>query len=150
MNQVLDLTDGVLFEFGPSRQTHLELRDQVRRLIPQVRTLFLMRITSLKYRLQLPGFDLPEPVRILQRQYDEASAEKLEQMADQIEYGDSRVDSVAGSSQESLTRKLELLEAEASRQLPAVRGHSLVWLIQRMDTLTNSLAADISTLVERR
>jgi multidrug resistance protein MdtO len=150
MNQVLDLTDGVLFEFGPSRQTHLELRDQVRRLIPQVRTLFLMRITSLKYRLQLPGFDLPEPVRILQRQYDEASADKLEQMADQIEYGDSRVDSVAGSSQESLTRKLELLEAEASRQLPAVRAHSLVGLIQRMDTLTNSLAADISTLVERR
>ena len=150
LNNVRDLADGVLFEFGPSRQEHLELRDHIRRLAPQLRTLFVMRITSLKYRLQLPGFDLPESVRSRQQHYDEASASELEQMADQIECSGARVDSVIDKSQESSTRKLELLEAEASRQLPAMRADSLLRLIQSMDRLTNSVAADISALLGNR
>jgi hypothetical protein len=44
-----------------------------------------MRIASLKYRLQLPGFELPESVRIWQRQYDDRSAGILSDMADRIE-----------------------------------------------------------------
>jgi hypothetical protein len=34
----LSLADGVLFEFGPSRQQDLALRDQIRRWQPQLRT----------------------------------------------------------------------------------------------------------------
>jgi multidrug resistance protein MdtO len=82
---VRSLADGVLFEFGPSRQQDLALRNRIRQWQPQLRALFLMRIASLKYRLQLPGFELPESVRIWQRQYDDHSADILSDMAERIE-----------------------------------------------------------------
>ena len=44
-----------------------------------------MRIASLKYRLQLSGFELPEAIRLWQREYDNRSADILSDMADQIE-----------------------------------------------------------------
>jgi multidrug resistance protein MdtO len=61
-NNVRSLADGVLFEFGPSRQQDLALRDRIRRWQPQLRVLFVMRIASLNYRLQLTAFELPERV----------------------------------------------------------------------------------------
>jgi len=84
-DKVRSLADGVLFEFGPSRQEDLALRDRIRQWQPQLRTLFVMRITSLKYRLQLPGFELPDAVQLWQRQYDDQSAGILSDMADRIE-----------------------------------------------------------------
>ena len=44
-----------------------------------------MRIASLKYRLQTPGFELPELLRIRLETYDSDSARLLEKMADWIE-----------------------------------------------------------------
>jgi hypothetical protein len=58
------LADGVLFEFGPSRQQNLAVRDRIRRWGPKLRALSLTRIALLKYRFQLPDFELPEPVRL--------------------------------------------------------------------------------------
>src|SRR5262249_30748485 len=55
--EVRSLADGVLFEFGPSREKDLQLRNLIRRCQPQFRALFVMRIASLKYRLHAPGFD---------------------------------------------------------------------------------------------
>jgi hypothetical protein len=48
----------------------LALRDRIRRWQPRLRLLFLTRIALLKYRLQLPGFELPEPVRLAQEEFD--------------------------------------------------------------------------------
>src|SRR5262249_8536758 len=62
-DKVRSLADVVLFEFGPSRRENLQLRDYVRHAQTHLRALFVMRIASLKYRLQLPGFDLPENIR---------------------------------------------------------------------------------------
>jgi multidrug resistance protein MdtO len=56
------LADGVLFEFGPSRQQDLALPDRLRQWQPQLRLIFVARIALLKYRLRLPGFELPEAV----------------------------------------------------------------------------------------
>lgn len=80
-DKVRSFADGVLFEFGPSRGKNLELRSYIRQWQPQLRTLFVMRIASLKYRLNLPGFQLPEAVRLRHQQYDEHSARMLEEMA---------------------------------------------------------------------
>jgi multidrug resistance protein MdtO len=55
-DQVRALADGVLFEFGPSRQHDLALRSRIYRLQPQLRTLFLTRTALWKYRAQLPGY----------------------------------------------------------------------------------------------
>ena len=85
LDRVRALADGVLFEFGPSRQRDLELRNCIRQWQPQLRTLFVMRIALLKYRLRLPGFELPESVRLLHEAYDQRSARILEEMADRVD-----------------------------------------------------------------
>jgi multidrug resistance protein MdtO len=79
------LADGVLFEFGPSRQQDLALRSQLRKWQPQLRMLFLTRITLFKYRLQLTGFELPATVRASQREFDSRLAVVLDGMADRME-----------------------------------------------------------------
>jgi multidrug resistance protein MdtO len=84
-DKVRSLADGVLFEFGPSRQQDLASRSQIRGWQPQLRTLFPIRITLFKYRLQLPGFELPEAVRALQLDFDKRLAMILDGMADRME-----------------------------------------------------------------
>jgi multidrug resistance protein MdtO len=84
-DKVRSLADGVLFEFGPSRQGDLALRDQIRQWQPQLRTLFVTRIALVKYRLQLPGFDLPAPALAAQQEFDNRLAATLDRMADRME-----------------------------------------------------------------
>jgi multidrug resistance protein MdtO len=79
------LADGVLLEFGHSREQNLALRSLVRRAQTQMRVLFIMQIAEWKYRVQLPGFELPEAIAVEQREFDERLAESLDAMADRVE-----------------------------------------------------------------
>jgi multidrug resistance protein MdtO len=144
---VRSLADGVLFEFGPSRQQDLALRDRIRRWQPQLRTLFLMRNASLKYRLQLPGFELPEAVRLSQQAYDDHSAGMVEDMADRIEGNAPQVGRMSADSFELLEQMLQAYGTEEPQQLPAVR--SFVTLLRGIDGLTTSLAEEIATEFDR-
>jgi multidrug resistance protein MdtO len=143
-DRVRSLADGVLFEFGPSRSSDLELRAWIRRWQPQLRALFVMRIALLKYRLQAPGFELPDTVRMHHEAYDDVSAKTLEEMADRME---NRIPgSASGAAQrEELKRRLDEAEAEASRELPHPQAQSFVTLLHGIDSLTNSLAAEVAT-----
>jgi multidrug resistance protein MdtO len=149
LDKVRSLTDGVLFEFGPSRQQDLALRDRIRRWQPQLRTLFLMRIASLKYRLQLPGFELPEPVRLLQQEYDGRSAQMLEEMTYRLEGSVPQVKHTPEDSFELLEQKLQAYYAEDSPQLQAVGVQSFVTLLRAIDRLTTSLAEEMATEFDR-
>jgi multidrug resistance protein MdtO len=143
LDKVRALADGVLFEFGPSRRRDLELRSCIREWQPQLRTLFVMRNTSLKYRLQLPGFELPESVRLLQQAYDERSARILEEMADQV---GGREHSDADQGEQSVATRKEALrntELEARRELPPAQAQSFVTLLEAIDVLTTSLGGEI-------
>ena len=84
-DKVRSMADGVLFELGPSRWGDLALRNQIRRWQPQLRALFVTRIALLKYRLQLPGFELPDPARVAQQEFDDRLARMLDGMADRME-----------------------------------------------------------------
>ncbi len=142
-DKVRSLADGVLFEFGPSRQQDLAMRDRIRRWQPQLRTLFLMRIASLKYRLQLPGFELPEAVHLSQQEYDNRSARLLEEMADRIEGSSPQVSSE--DSFKLLEQTLQGCCTEEAQQLPAERIQSFVTLLRGIDGLTTSLAEETAT-----
>jgi multidrug resistance protein MdtO len=141
-NQVRSLSDVVLFEFGPSRLSDLEFRDHIRQWQPQLRTLFVIRVAFLKYRLQTPGFEIPESIRLRQAVYDQASARVLDKLADQIEGQSSRL---AGDEQErhELQELRIAAEEEASRSLPVAQAQSFTKLVSEIDALTNSLAAEI-------
>jgi len=139
------LADGVLFEFGASRQRDLQLRSQIRQWQPQLRTLFVLRIASLKYRLQLPGFELPEGVRLRQQAYDEHSARMLEEMADRIEGNAAPATESVEDSHELLNRMVEAIQGDDSAELPPARAQSFVTLIRHIDDLTTCLASGIAS-----
>ena len=145
LDKVMALADGVLFEFGPSRPRDLELASYIREWQPQLRTLFVMRIASLKYRLQLPGFELPETVRLRQQAYDEHSARMLEQMADRIEHDAPYLSTTVDDAHELLTRTLEAIHSEQSVHLPTGLGQSFISLLLGIDGLSTSLAEGIDS-----
>jgi multidrug resistance protein MdtO len=148
LDKARSLADGVLFEFGPSRHRDLELRSYIRRCEPALRTLFVMRIASLKYRLQLPGFELPESVRRRQQAYDDYSAGMLEEMADWVEHGAARARN-ADDSHEFLTDTLQGIQAAEGPQLPGGRVQLLTALIRGIDDLTSSLSSEIASELGR-
>src|SRR5262249_34703398 len=85
LDKVRALAGGVLLEFGPSREQNLELRDRIQQWQMQLRVLFITRITLWKYRMRLPGFELPEAVWPAQHEFDDELAKTLDAMADRFE-----------------------------------------------------------------
>src|SRR5262245_40024949 len=83
-DSVRALADGVLFEFGPSRQRDLALRSRIRDWQPQLRIVFLTRIALLKYRLNVRGFELPQAIRQAQADFDESLARRLDGIAGRL------------------------------------------------------------------
>ena len=142
-DRVRSLADGVLFEFGPSRRKNLELRSYIRQWGPQLRALFVMRIAALKYRLQAPGFELPEAVRLQQQAYDDHSARMLEEMADLIEQKTPPATNTIEDSHDLLHRTIEGIQG-SSEQLSPDRSRSLIILLRGIDGLTSSLSAEIA------
>ena len=141
-DRVRSLADGVLFELGPSRERDLGLRDWIRRWQPQLRTLFVMRIAFLKYRLQTPGFEVPELLRARLEAYDNDSALLLEKMAGWIDGNEPPLtdSGVFGAHGNGIT---ERIAAEAAAQLPPERASSLISLFRRIDEVTTVLASEV-------
>lgn len=143
--KVRSLADGVLFEFGPARQRDLELRDFIRSFQPKLRTLFLMRVASWKYRVQVPGwFEFPENICVRQAAYDERSAGVLEEMADWIEGRRLGMPVRFEDSADLLQPTIQEAEAEQSRGLPAGQAQSFTTLFRGIDGLTASLASEVA------
>jgi multidrug resistance protein MdtO len=84
-NQVRALADGVTFEFGPARDAHLAVRQRILSWQPELRMLFVSCITLLKYRLQSPGFELPESVRHARHEFEESLAHTLDGIAARLQ-----------------------------------------------------------------
>jgi multidrug resistance protein MdtO len=84
-DKVRSVGDAVIFEFGPSREQDLALRRRIKDWQSQLRALYLMLNASVRPRLQPPGFEFPESVRLAQREFDNRLAEMLDRMADRRE-----------------------------------------------------------------
>ena len=138
--------DGVLFEFGPSRQQDLAWRSRFRQWQPQLRLLFITETALWKYRARLPGFELPHTVGAAQRAFDDELARALEAIADRIEGRLSQV----GLFEESLARLERAVSTyEGSEPQPetADRFQSFLSLHRRIETLTSSLQKEIGNAV---
>jgi multidrug resistance protein MdtO len=144
MDKVRSAADGVLFEFGPSRQRDLALRDRIRRWQPQLRALFLMRRASLRYALGSPGFELPQAGQIALRQYNDHSARVLENMADRIEGREREIVPEPADTAQLLEQVCGGCGAVELEQLPE-HIRSFVLLLRKIDSATHSLAEEMTT-----
>jgi multidrug resistance protein MdtO len=73
--------DAVLFEFGPSRQRKLEIREDFRRWQPSIRTLLQVQITSVQYLVNKPLSNLPEPIAQAGVAFEQDVAQVMRAMA---------------------------------------------------------------------
>jgi len=137
------LADAVLFEFGSSRQHDLELRGQIMHWQSEVRVLFLMETTWLKYRLRLPGFELPEGLREAQLDFDDEFARALESMADRFEGKRSTRNAEFENSFKRLERNIQTCYAKALSQQATAQLQTFQSLCLKIGSLTMSLANEI-------
>ena len=142
-DQVRALADGVLLEFGPSRAQDLALRSRIRQWQPQLRTLFLMQIALRKYRVQLPGFELPEPVLAAQQELDYKSAKLLDDMANHLEGKPFRGEDNLEDSFEQLKQTAQTRSSEGSQQSLAAQLQTFLTLSRNSASLTMSLSKEI-------
>jgi multidrug resistance protein MdtO len=130
--------DGVLFEFGPSRNQDLAWRSKVREWQPQLRLLFLAEIALWKYRARVPGFELPESVRVAQRAFDEELAGALADLADRMEGrppgAKPREEWLA-----PLERTVRTCGVQEPQNQTAIRLQAFLSLHRRVETIATSL-----------
>jgi multidrug resistance protein MdtO len=138
--------DGVLFEFGPSRNQDLAWRSKIREWQPQLRLLFLAEIALWKYRARVPGFELPESVRAAQRAFDDELARALEATADRIEGRPSQVKPLE-ESLAHLERAVKAYDLSEPQQKMASRFQAFLSLHRRIASLATSSQKEISNLV---
>ncbi len=77
-------SDAVLLEFGPSRQRKLEIREDIRRWQPSIRTLLQVQVTSAQYLLQNPLKELPAPIAESGVAFEEDIAQAMRSLANQV------------------------------------------------------------------
>jgi multidrug resistance protein MdtO len=142
-SSVRALADGVLLEFGPSRDRDLAWREDIIQWQPQLRILFLTRITLWKYRARLPGFELPETVRAAQQRFDEELAKKLDAMADWMEGKTLTQTDAWVNLLEPLERAIREARCEDASAARSALLENFLRLCRTIGNLTNSLEQEI-------
>ena len=139
LDKVRSMADGVLFEFGPSRQGDLALRSRILQWQPQLRALFVTRIALVKYRLQLPGFELPEPARVAQQEFDNRLAGMLEGMADRMEGKPPQKTDRFEDAFERLEQTVRTCCSEGPQELLTAEMQTFLTLSRSVENMTISL-----------
>jgi multidrug resistance protein MdtO len=76
--------DAVLFEFGPSRQEKLQIREDIRRWQPTIRTLLQVQVASAQYLVNKPLSNLPEPIAQAGVAFEKDIAQVMHAMASEV------------------------------------------------------------------
>ncbi|HTF66776.1 MAG TPA: FUSC family protein [Edaphobacter sp.] len=142
LDKVRAFADGVLLEFGSSREQDLALRNRLRQWQPNLRILFILSIVLWKYRVRLPGFELPEAIQPAQAEFDNRLAMGLDRMADRLK-GDQ------SEQKNDLTGAYAHLEQAAWKALPKDQHQltpkikSFLLLSRRIATLADYLQREM-------
>lgn len=140
--------DGVLLEFGRTRERNLALRTRLLQWQLQLRILFIVRVALLKYRLRLPGFELPEAVLRMQEQLDAQNAQRLEKLADLV--SGKPDSSITISENRSASAQVNLEKLSGVSKGGAFPGNSsFASLSSRIDSLLASLESEITNSASR-
>lgn len=144
-NKLREAGDGVMLEFGPSRERDLETRGRLLHWQLRLRVIFITKIALLKYRLRLSGFELPEPVLLAQQAFDAAVARRIEAIADHLQAKAPLAEEHRASLLPLLAAPIEEYRRTEPATAMALRLQSLLPLGSRLDSLVSALADEIAT-----
>jgi multidrug resistance protein MdtO len=132
--------DGLMLEFGGSREHNLAARSHLLRWQLQLRIVFVTRIALLRYLLLLPGFEVPEPLLQTQEIADSQLSKRLERLADRI--SDKAPSSLATYETQLPVASRILKDSHFDTSL-APHSRSFLLLSSRITSLLASLEMDI-------
>ena len=137
-DQVRSLGDAVMFEFGASRAADLVLRNRVREWQSRLRALFLLRGAALRYRLEMPGFEIPPQMEPAQREFDTQMSAVFDGIAD-------RMEGVANPKTNHLAEAFQRLEVAAKACDAGALAHlpDFIALSRTSEHLALSVAQDV-------
>jgi multidrug resistance protein MdtO len=142
-DNVRSASDAVLFEFGSSREQDLALRSRIKHWQSQLRPLFLTRNALLMQRLQLPGFELPESVRMAQQEFDDRLAKLLDGMADRMEGKASDRGDDFAEAFERLEQTVRACGSEGPQEVLAAKLRTFLALSRSIASVAVSLDKEI-------
>ena len=131
-DKVRALGDGVLLEFGATREADLVSRRRFLAWQAPLRLAFLTRVVLVKYRLGVPGFQLPPALGAAQAEFDRELGQRFDNVADRLEHGTSKPDAL----EQALARLDEVSRSEGA-------PHAFLPLSRRIASLTASLDQEV-------
>jgi multidrug resistance protein MdtO len=134
--------DAVLFETGRSRDQSLAVRDRLRGWQPQVRSIFLLEIALLQYRLQISPRQLPAPVLREWLHFDGEVSALLEGIARAFRLQDT---SFTPHNIRQAHSDLEHAIFDAYHDQPPPRARALLAVSAQLIELASRLLGEITT-----
>jgi multidrug resistance protein MdtO len=128
----------MLFEFGPDRRKNLALRERALNWQSSLRTIFLLQISILQYRIQVDPNTLPLPVRQARIALDNAISQILESLAE-----DSRSPNI-----EDAAIALSHLESELEAWFSTLPEKRISTHARDILGLSRQLVADLRSLID--
>lgn len=123
--------DGVLLEFGRTREHNLALRARLMHWQLRLREVFRLRIGLLKYRLHLPGFELAQSDELNQEAFDIEIANRLDAIANRISGSVPIRSGKTSLDSEQVQKSAQYLRFENEWSMPAMR--TFIPLSQRLE-----------------
>lgn len=138
--------DTVVFEFGPLRKAHLALREHILRWQAAARTLFLLEIAIVQYRIQIDYNTVPKSVKQAQSQFDTILSAALRSIADEIDNVSSApyVPDLRPALEHLEGKLMEWYETLPEGKLSA-RAHGILTLSDQLVNLMENMARDVET-----
>jgi multidrug resistance protein MdtO len=140
-NAVKAQSDAVVFEFGPSRQRKLRIRDDIRRWQPTLGALLQVQMTSLQYLFETRARKLPQGIAEALSAFEEDMAITAQAMSDEVSGKPRRTPPDVQKSASALQREIEGHYASGLPIPPALVD--MITLAQRLASIVVPLSADI-------
>jgi len=144
VDSVRSLADGVLLDFGAMRERGLAWRREILAWMPQFRALFLTEVSLWKFRAKSPGYELPEPVRLAQRAFDDQTANMLDGIADRIEGVTPEHEANLERASEHLNQAIQTFRSEHPQEALSPQAQTYFALISRAEDLATSVTGAFS------
>jgi multidrug resistance protein MdtO len=141
--QVRALADAVPFELGSSRQQDLALRSRILRWQPRLRMVLIMRSALWRYRVRIPGFELPAPVAAAQQEFDEGLGNVVDGMADRLEGKTSQGKDDFENAFEDLEKTVRSYCSKGPQELLAPELQAFLALSRSIENMTLFLDNEI-------
>ncbi len=144
-NAVRAQADAVVFEFGPSRERKLKIRDDLRKWQPTLGTLLQVEVTAAQYLLETSSAGIPATVEA-QRDFQKDLGSALSAIADEVS---GKRPGVPSDLQESAVKLRQAIETSyAGLPIPSQLA-DVITLTQNLASILGPLYADIHSTFTR-